>query len=291
MSTEKTTKAYKVDPDVRSKVEELFQQSGVTTEGDFLDHMASVYAMHLAKAGTGYEKQIASLEYHTKSIIEGVLSMLHTEAAERVKLSEGFEQKLTERAASVWEQEQQIRELSVELEQLKKAGVDYGTQINGYQRQVQQLHIGNERAEQLLSEYRERIETLSGILAENQKTVDAAGHVRAKLDEWVSVATQNARERDAVRAELEAVQKEHDQAIAALSASHTWEIENVQLRSDLAKDKAVLAAKREAQDLLEAERAAHNEQVRTLYEELDKVRRQLVEAQQPKPIKPRQPGR
>lgn len=292
MSSEKTTKAYKVDPEVRGRVEELFKSSGVETEGDFLDHMASVYSMHLAKAGSGYEKHIAALEYHTKSIIEGVMSLLHTEAAERVKISDGYEEKLTERSASIFEYEQQISEISAELRKEATAGVEYRKQIEDFGKLVQQLQLGNERGEQLMTEYRSRIESLSEVIAANQRKIEAADNVREKLEQALKDARALEQERDAVRAELESLKTEHNKEIGEFNEWHLREMETSGMRWEIAQEKAVLAVQREAQVQLESERAAHTEQIRKLYEEMDRMRQTIAPQteRKPKATKQQQPG-
>lgn len=58
MSTEtKTTKAYKVSPETKEKLESLFAESGMDTQETFIEHVASLYEMQQLKEGAaGYKK-------------------------------------------------------------------------------------------------------------------------------------------------------------------------------------------------------------------------------------------
>jgi hypothetical protein len=82
--------------ETRELAENLFRESGIEFEGDFLGHVMATYELQQMKngLGAGYQKQITQLEYHMKSVVDSFTSMLQMEQGDRIQLAEGYEEKV-----------------------------------------------------------------------------------------------------------------------------------------------------------------------------------------------------
>ncbi|WP_188594585.1 aspartyl-phosphate phosphatase Spo0E family protein [Paenibacillus silvae] len=71
-------KLKKVDPEVKEKIEKLFEESGLPTQESFLLHMSELFELEQLKSLGSYTKDIEQLEYHTSSKLKLFMVMLQT---------------------------------------------------------------------------------------------------------------------------------------------------------------------------------------------------------------------
>ncbi|MFB5269351.1 hypothetical protein ACE41H_21565 [Paenibacillus enshidis] len=261
-------KAYKVFDHVKEKVEDLFKQSGIEYEGDFLEHMASIYEMQQLKSGVGagYQKQISTLEYHTKSVVDMFVSLIQTEAADRLQIAEDYEGKLGDRAAEIMAQQDEITRLNQALLGATEIINKQEKEIAETRQLVEALQKSSSKDEQILTENKERIERLSKMLSDTTNRVNQAVALEQRFTELTELTERQARE----IAEAEAVYEER--------------LQNAAERAEIAQEKALAAAERK-----------HTAEIRALLDEASELRKQLhaqhlltaeqrqqIEAQKPK---------
>ncbi|AKG36073.1 hypothetical protein [Paenibacillus durus] len=269
----KTQKLYKPTVEARELAERLFKESGIEFEGDFFAHVMTTYELQQMKngLGAGYQKQISSLEYHMKSVLEHFTSMLQTEHSERTQLADGYEEKVTGLAAELSIQQDEIAELNNMLkEAAEQSGklIDDNTELRKYTANIENLNAKNE---EILAENKERIERLSKMVADAQDAVIQKQELEARISEISKISEKQAEELAAERKAAEALESAQEERVKQLSEQHKDELERAAERSEIAQEKAILAAERK-----------HSEEVRKLYDEMDKLRQQLAEAKQPK---------
>lgn len=285
MSNEKTTKAYKVDPEIRTKVETLFADSGLSTEGEFLAHLASLFEMQQMKEGSaaGYAKQINELEIHARRTVELFLSMIQTEAAEKADLSDVHAEQLSEQRNAYLDAQEQIQTLLRDSDQAWSEVKELKEDVAESMKLVQQLQKTNERSEELIGEYRQRIDDMSKIVTDQREATAEAADLRKKVDALSQVVYERDREIAQMRDALEASQKRSADDIRQLSEQHAAELQRATERAEIAQEKAVLAARRDAEATREAllregreANDANLKEIRLLYAEVDKLRQQLA---------------
>lgn len=272
-------KSYKIFGQQREKVEDLFKQSGIEFEGDFLDHMASVYEMNQLKTGigAGYQKQITTLEYHTKSIVDSFLSMVQTETADRLQVSEDYEGKLEVRANEVFAQQQEIRSLINELDEKATESSDLKLKMKEQTQLIEALQKSSAKDDLILIENRDRIERLSKMLTDSTDAVDHAKLLEQRFTELTKITEDQAKQLTEAQTQRELLERQHEDVIEALTSKHADELARGVERAEISQEKAVLAARRDLMEQVEKERGENNADIRRLYEELDKLRQQLSE--------------
>lgn len=302
----KTTKAYRLFGQQKEKVDALFKQSGIELEGDFLDHMASVYEMNQLKTGVGagYQKQISTLEYHAKSIIDSFVALVQVESAERLQIAENYEGKLGDRAAEITAQQQEIIELKETIRNKEKADAELSKKISEQTQLIEALQKSAAKDEQILVENKERIERLSQMLADSAERVGRAEELERQFAELTRINEEQARQLAKDAAEREEAEGKFREELTRMETDHTVRLRAATERAEVAQEKAVLAAQREFNEIIDKERREykehnemrdkerreyhevlakerqeHTQEIRHLYAEIDKLREQLAETQ------------
>jgi chromosome segregation ATPase len=281
----RSSKAYKIFDNVREKVEALFRESGIDFEGDFLEHMASVYELNQLKTGVGagYQKQITTLEYHAKSVVDIFVSMIQTEAADRISISEGYEEKIVDIASEIRTQQDEIKRLNQALAGTSGIIAKQEEDISEARKLTVTLQKSAAKDEQLLAENKERIDRLSRMLSDTTERVTQAEALEQRFSELTWLTEDQAKKLEKANTDLKAVSAEYEATLTKLYERHAEDLKRATARAEIDKERAVLAARRELSDQAEKERKEHYAETKRLYSEVDKLRQQLAEAMQRNP--------
>lgn len=167
-----------------------------------------------------------------------------------------------------------------------QAGTEQRKQIGDLEKHVQQLQQANERGEQLISEYKVRIDSLSALVADQQDAVNQAKAPDYRLTELTRLTDSQALEIEALTVEHEREIHRREELSQDSAVRHQREIEDIKARAELEQEKALLAERRQLQDQLNVEREVNNAEQRKLYADMDKLRQQLAESKQVKANSP-----
>lgn len=273
MSDEKktVTKGVKMTPDNKKLFDDLFANSGFSEQEEFVLHLTALYEMEQLKNGeyAGYSKQLDEMALHSRRMTELFLSLIQTESHLRSQMGEDHSASIAVAANELSSQQDEIRAMAGELKKEQQAGAEQLKQIGELEKHVLQLQQVNERGEQLISEYKGRIDSLSALVADQQESVNRATASDQRLTELTRLTEDQAREID-----------RHKQALQEAADKHERDLSDMHARAELDQEKALLAERRDLQDQLNTEREANNTEQRRLYAEMDKLRQQLVTVKQ-----------
>jgi DNA repair exonuclease SbcCD ATPase subunit len=275
MSEKKEVKSYKVSPELKEKLETLFAESGLETQEAFLEHVAALYEMQRLKEGgaVGYKKQLDELEYHTRRSVELFLSMLETETAERLQLTQQHEETLADRAATIFNQEQEIADLRKETKQQADELARLGKENEALAKQAEQLAEISRKDNLLVEEYRQRIDTLSGLVNEYKAAADENKDLKAQLTELTQLTNQQSRQIEELQQEIKDLEELSNERIRAQEARHKEDMERLAERKDLEKERDLLHLRTEYQAKLEKINEEATAKLRELYEQINQMRR------------------
>ncbi|NHN33195.1 hypothetical protein [Paenibacillus agricola] len=289
---ERTQKLYKPTIEGREKAEKLFRESGILFEGDFLDHVMSTYELQQMKngLGAGYQKQISSIEYHVKSLVDHFTSMLTTEQGDRIQLSEGYEEKLNELALQLSVQQDELTEHKKIEQLMKEEQKGLEKDLVDLQKESGNLTQINNKNEEILVENKERIERLSKMVTDGQEAVLQKQELESKIFEITKLSEKQAEELQASREVIESIRLVHEDQIKMLTDKHADELQRAAERAILAQETALLTIERRLTEEFTNERLElsreirnlekrHSNEIRTLYSDMDKLRQQLADAQ------------
>ncbi|WP_153008816.1 hypothetical protein [Paenibacillus jamilae] len=255
--------------------------------------MASVYEMNQLKTGVGagYQKQITTVEYHVKSIVDSFISLIQTETADRLQLAEGYEETIGQRSAEISAQQDEIRDLAEQLRQADKDEAELRKQLSEQSVLIETLQKSSSKDEQILAENKERIDRLSKLLSDNTEKVNQAEQLEQRFTELTELTENQAKQLAEAQEAAEAAEKHFSDELARNEALYVERLERAAEKAAIEQQKAILDVRQSLLEQHEKERAEllasiqkadreHNEELRKLYAEMDKLRQQLAAPQQ-----------
>jgi hypothetical protein len=273
---------------LKEKLERLATDSGLETQEAFIEQMAALYELQQLKEGhgSGYAKQIDELEYHTRRSVELFIGMINTEAAERLELSQRHDETLADRAATIFTVEQENSELRKEAkaqaDELARLVKENEAQV----KQAEQLMEISRKDNLLVEEYRQRIDTLSGLVNEYKAAAAENHDLKSKVSELTSLSEKQAGRTASLEEDVATQETLRAEQLRQQEQRHREALERIAERKDVEKERELLAIRTEYQGKLEKANEEATAKLRELYAQIDRLRetheQQLRQLQQPK---------
>lgn len=285
MSNEaKTTKAYKISPELKEKLERLAAESGLETQEAFIEQLAALYELQQLKegSGSGYAKQIEEYEYHSRRGAELIVSIVQTEAAERLQLSQQHEEKQAAVAAELFAQQDEIAELrkaaKAQAEELARLAKENEAQA----RLIEQLEAAARDKGLLVDQYREKVDTLSGLVNEYKAAAEENKDLKTDISRLTGITEKQGERAAALEADLAAMDELRAEQLRQAEERQREALELLTKQKEAEKKEALADLRERQQDKLEKA----TEEIRTLYAQIEQLRKgyeqQIREIQQPK---------
>lgn len=272
MSNEaKTTKAYKISPELKEKLERLAAESGLDTQEAFIEQLATLYELQKLKEGngSGYRKQIEEMEYHLTRPLALFTSMIETEAANRLQLSQYHEEKQVVVAEELFAQEQEIADLKKEL----KVRIDEFDRLmkenEGHAKLSEQLEAVARDKGLLVEEYRQRIDTLSGLVNEYKSAAEENKDLKTKVSELTSLSDKQVARVASLEGDLAILEASKIDQQRQAEERHREAMELLMKQKDAERKEALADLRDKQQDKLEQA----TEEIRKLYAQIEQQRR------------------
>jgi len=300
MSNEaKTTKAYKISTELKEKLERLAAESGLDTQEAFIEQLAALYELQQLKDGngSGYRKQIEELEYHLSRPLALFTSMIETEAAERLQLSQQHDETLTDRAMTIYAQEKEISELGKESKAQAEEIARITKENESQAKLVEQLEASAHDKGLIVEQYKEKVDTLSGLVNEYKAAAEENRDLKTKVSEFTALSDKQVTRVTDLEGDLTTLNGLKIEQLKQQEERHQEALERISERKDIERDRAELSIQKEYQAKLEKanteatekQRAANEEstaKIRELYEQIERQRiaheQEIREIQKPK---------
>lgn len=269
MSEKKELKAIKVTSEFKDHLNNIIAQSGLPTDEAWLEEATKLWELKMLKEGNpGYKKELDELEYHTQRTLEIFISMIGSEAAERHKLVQEHEEQMMQKQDEITriaaENGEIKKQLQTATELLGQANKDKGE----LEKQIRQLEEIVRKNDLLISEYKEKNDTLAGLVKEYKPAGDK---LRSLESELAKTQSENERMKDNVRRlEMQATQ---------LEERHKEELARLAEKKDLEKEREILQLRAEHQNKLQEITETSNAKIRELLAALEQSNRSKTQDQ------------
>ena len=274
MSEAKTTKAYKVSPELKEKLERLATESGLETQEAFIEHLAALYDLQRLKEGngSGYRKQIDELEYHLRRPLDLFIGMVETEAADRLQLMQQHDETLAGRSATIYGQEQEIADLrkaaKVQADELARLTKENEAQV----KLVEQLEAAARDKGLLVEQYKEKNDTLAGLVNQYKAAGEQNKELQTKVNELTLITDKQAERVIDLEEGVAALQRRKEEALRQQEERHREVLERLAERKEIEKERELLAIRTEYQSKLEKTNEDATAKLRELYDQLERQR-------------------
>lgn len=285
MSNEaKTTKAYKLDPELKEKLERLARESGLDTQEAFIKQLAELYELQQLKEGngSGYVKQIDTLQYHLNQTLALFTSMIDTEAADRLRLSQQHEEKQATAASELFAQQEEISELrkaakaqADELERIVKENEQQAKLVEQLSESVRDKGL-------IVDQRGQEIATLSGIVNEYKAAAEENKDLKTEVSRLTVLTDKQAVRVTTLEGDLAALEASKVEQLGQAEERHREALELLSKQKDAERKESLADLRDKQQDRLEQT----TEEIRKLYAQIEQLRKdheqQIREIQKPK---------
>lgn len=268
------TFGVKVSEELYDQVKDMIEASG-TSAKEWFEKAVALTEMNAIKQGaTDYSQDLSELEVHTTRIYELVSNMIQRsiyikdhevkEYADKLLMYETMINEARHEAAAAEEEAKESKELSVRLEKEKEA----------LMKQLDEARRVNLNNQLLISEYKEKNDTLSGLVSkyqafadENEKLKEQYSRDRERFESALQeITNQSEDQQDEI--------KELNQQIEMMKRDHEIVVERLAEKKDYEKERALLECERSYQDKLLKANEEYNAKIKELYDEISNIRKE-----------------
>jgi chromosome segregation ATPase len=265
--TNVTTWSVKLDEDTKQDIKEILEQDGQQAK-ELLKDMLGLYKLNKLKDVSFLSADVEELKALTTRIID-----LYTNAGERYNTitadrtrehqaeQEYLKNIVEELKKHTAEKEQEAEFLKEALKQTEAKKVNLESDLNTKVHQVNQV---NQKNEALISEYKEKIDTLTGLVNE----------YKAFKDEITALKQEREQQKEAnneLKSKLKEAEQEREQTnkeILAQQQKHKEALESLKSKMILECEKEALRVQKAHQDELQQVRDEYNSQLKELFSQL-----------------------
>jgi chromosome segregation ATPase len=260
MSEEKTW-GVKASQDEVETAEKLFEASGLKTKKEFFPFMLNATKLMLMKEGAAieYKKDLTELQTLTGRMISLFTNMIQQEETAKEDLRRRIEELQVQITNIQAEHDLEKSEFRDEIKQAQEQLKELVQEKSLLAEQLESTKLANRNYEDLVSQYKDKIDSLSGVIDEYKADREENKRLR-------QVLVEQKEEFDQIRSQL---QSEVDQLEKQLNVA-TRAME----QKELEMEKALVEAQRKYQEELNERVNEYNDKVRGLLNEKEQQRRE-----------------
>jgi len=272
------TFGFKVTDEDFMQLEELFKESGFSSKDEWMKNLIKEATLESVKeANHEFKQPLTELQVHTSRMYELVVNMVNQSVYLRDHAVKEVSDKLEQKESIIGEYQEKTKTAIEELKQVRESMKELEQGKEELTEQLEGLRSMNANNQDLIQEYKEKIDTLSslvnqykGYADENEKLKAQFAHEREQLQSQVKeISGQNHAQQDEM--------KELKQEVQSLKDHHAIELERLNEKKDFEKDKSLLELEREYQQKLLSANEEYTARFKELYEEMNTLRKENEE--------------
>lgn len=277
------TFGVKVSEEMYEKAKMVIESSGVSTK-EWFEKAVALYEINSIKQGSSdYTQDLTELEHHTTRIYELIANMIQRSVYLKDHAVKDISDRLESKEAIISEFQQQILNFKEEITVKSNTVIALQEQEQELKEKLKANETTLENNQALIAEYKEKNDTLSGLVAKYQAFAEeneqlkatfseekelllvSASSEKQKLEETLATVSNEAKVNENKVAELE-------KALADEKAKSEQATALLQERHELALERATVKAEREYQEKLQAQLDTYNARIQELQAENDRIR-------------------
>lgn len=268
------TFGVKVNEDLYEKVKLMIESSGISAK-EWFEKAVSLTEMNAIKQGaTDYSQDISELEIHTTRIYELVANMIQRSIYIKDHAVKEYADKLEQKESIIGEYQSKAVMATEEAKEAKRVTATLEKEKEELSKQLEEVRSVNLNNQLLIDEYKEKNDTLSGLVSKYQSFAEENEELKKKYsverERFISQVQEITEQTHYQQDEI----KELKQQMESLKNNQSIAIERLAERKEYEKDKAVLESERNYQQRLLKANEEYNDKIRDLYDEVSSVRKE-----------------
>jgi chromosome segregation ATPase len=275
---ELTTWSVKMTDTLKEKIAGSLQQSGLTGK-EFMEVLLNTYEQ-VKKDRPEITPDLDELETLTKRICaiyvnvrERITTLLNDKdnsykalVAEKTDLARTLQKRITELENSLKEKITLAKELEAEKDKLREEKINLELR---QQNEIQQLAEINLSNKSLIEEYRQKNDTLTGLLAKYETHKNQLHELKKEIN---LEKIKRAGSEDKLKKSEDALGKAKERLLQT-EERYKAEVENIIKQQSFEKEKALLEQEKFLRNELQAEREEYNNRITTLLDEIEEKKK------------------
>ncbi|MEK4701895.1 hypothetical protein MKX47_20555 [Solibacillus sp. FSL R7-0668] len=267
------TFGVKVSEEMYEKAKMVIESSGVSSK-DWFEKAVALYELNTIKQGSSdYTQDLTELEHHTTRMYELIVNMIQRSVYLKDHAVKDISDKLESKEAIISDFQHQFLQFKEEIK-LKTDMINYLEELEKESKEklkANETTLENNQA--LIAEYKEKNDTLSGLVAKYQAFADENEQLKIAFSKEKSALIEQA---NAAEAKGNTLQQELAEAQKTLATEKQKFEDALQLsleRKDLERERALVELERQQQAQLTKVNEQHNEQIQALYAGIAELRK------------------
>lgn len=272
MATDKTF-GVKVSEEMYEKARLVIDASGVSSK-DWFEKAVALYEMNSIKQGSSdYTQDLSELETHTTRMYELIVNMIQRSVYLKDNAVKEIANKLESKEAIINDLQQKTVELKTDLTMKNEETEILNKQVQQLEEsfETNQKMLDNNQA--LITEYKEKNDVLNGLVAQYKGYGDENETLKAQLSEVQTTLTSRAANAEQRAEELAKLIEEAKNAAERAKKQYEEALQMTLDKKDLEREKALVELERQQQEKLANQNIKHNEEIRSLYDEVAELRK------------------
>ncbi|MBL4952050.1 hypothetical protein JK635_07480 [Neobacillus sp. YIM B02564] len=270
------TFSVRVSPDLKEKVQEMIEASGLASTKEWFEKLLLVYEMETLKQGApGYERELNELSIHTNRIEEMVANIIRRSIFEQGKLKEDQEKVLLEKEEEIQAAKSGLSECKAQLEGLQELLQNAVNEKTAAEKLVKQYEETNERNKELIGEYKEKINDLNARLVDSEAVMKEYLELKEEIHTQKDLLKDRGLQVKDLTQTIDRLKESHEKDIEMLKNQHKIELERTIEKKDREREKDIFELQTKWQAKVEELTVAGSEKIQALYEELNGLRKQM----------------
>ena len=267
------TFGVKVSEEMYEKAKMVIESSGVSSK-DWFEKAVALYELNTIKQGSSdYTQDLSELEHHTTRMYELIVNMIQRSVYLKDHAVKDISDKLESKEAIIQDFQQQLFQLKEEIK-VKTDTINY---LEAVEKESKEKLKANETTlennQALIAEYKEKNDTLSGLVAKYQAYAEENEQLKIDFSNEKAALVEQV---NAAEAKGNALQQELTESRKTLASEQKKFEDTLQLsieRKDLEREKALVELERQQQAQLAKVNEQYNEQIQALYAEIAELRK------------------
>lgn len=278
------TFGVKVSEEMYEKAKMVIESSGVSSK-DWFEKAVALYELNSIKQGSSdYTQDLSELEHHTTRMYELIVNMIQRSVYLKDHAVKDISDKLESKEAIILDFQQQLSQFKEDIKLKNSTVAVLEEQEKELKEKLKSNEITLENNQALIAEYKEKNDTLSGLVTKYQAYAEENESLKATFATEKDALVQQLNEQqqisfDKIR-QFEKSQQQANERIRELETTlendqlnYSRELEIMQERKDLEREKALVELERQQQAQLAKVNEQHNEQIQALYAEIAELRK------------------
>ncbi|TKI72533.1 hypothetical protein FC756_01360 [Lysinibacillus mangiferihumi] len=278
------TFGVKVTEEVYDKAKATVEMSGLTGK-DWLEKVISLYELNSLKDGisSDYSNDLAELEVHTTRIYSLISNMVARSTYLKDHAVKEVSDKLDSKEGIIAELQEKNRSLKLSISDLEEQHKEASKHALTLENTLVSMQNTIDNNQALINEYKEKNDTLSGLVTKYQGYADENEALKKAFEvEKASLVQQLNEQQTAYTEQIHQLKQAKQQAYERVrelettlenaQLNYTRELEIMQERKDLEREKALVEVEREYQAKLQAQNDKYNDKVAEMHAESERIR-------------------